>query len=624
MLPQKRNTQPQLTRPSAAWFVFACAGALIVLGLVARLLWLRYIPFSYYHDELDYVFTGEAVARYGTNLSGNWSPWQLRPEITANVTGELPQLFQAIVQRIFGLGAEHGHDTSAVFGLLTTIAVGYLAYALWHDKRVAFWSSVCFLITPWEIHISRLAYEAPISLFFQVIMVIGLFKLIEKRPTNPRWRATLVWFLVAAIGAFFAYYTYHAAKLVVPVILFGTLIYALISKRLRRSVAMIAVLLVFVGSFLLRTQHQNAIGQFGSRASEFITSADFLSKSVNDYRLNSLELPGTNVLINKWTVLASEAFKRYVSVFDINRIALSGYESGFQFSLIVSGFCFVSVLALIVYGLILGLLDKDSSVHYVVLLILIGPVASVIEVSYQSIFRSALTYTALLIFAGYGLVKLSTRKGVWPRRLFVLALLGMILELAVFTQTYFNRFGVVSAQNEYFDTKLLAGYLHQVPTDRAVTVVTNQPYTDARALISYNGLMPQLTMSERKQFANPEATTYAIGHVTLTKDCAPLQDDGARTYVVEGDMVRSCGYAKELSDRIASASGKLRPPSVELPAISSQVGSGTYFNIIDDTVCRTFVLPQFVRAQEITAFEPSSLAPQVYCQTWIKRESIDL
>src|SRR3972149_8527853 len=101
---------------------------LILFGLFFRFWQLNAIPVSLYHDELDYVFTGEAVARYGTDITGQWHPWQFRPLHTLNYTAETPVIWHALAQKLFGYGPRNAHTPAAIFGVGSIMVAAFLTY----------------------------------------------------------------------------------------------------------------------------------------------------------------------------------------------------------------------------------------------------------------------------------------------------------------------------------------------------------------------------------------------------------------------------------------------------------------------------------------------------------------
>ncbi|MDQ3008077.1 MAG: hypothetical protein M3Q81_00600, partial [bacterium] len=176
----QRKVPPQ--SPLLKYSLIAITALLILVGLAVRLWLLPVIPVALYHDELDHVFTGEAVARFGTDISGNWQPTQLRSLETLNQTAELPAVFHAAAQLIFRFGAQSAHIPNAFFGLLSVVLLGLIAFQVTGRKGAGIAVSLALLLSPWHVHLSRMTYEATISLFFQLSFLSAAIGLLAARP----------------------------------------------------------------------------------------------------------------------------------------------------------------------------------------------------------------------------------------------------------------------------------------------------------------------------------------------------------------------------------------------------------------------------------------------------------
>jgi hypothetical protein len=213
-----------------------CA-VLVVLGLWIRWWHLAAIPVGLYHDEMDYVLNGEAVAQFGTDLSGTWRPFELRPLHTQNYTAELPIAVHAVAQKIFGLGVESAHLPAALFGMMTVIWLVWFVWQATHNRMLSAATGIMVLTSPWHIYISRLGYEAVLSLFCQIVCVSMIWFLgqrhqlqqlqqFQEKKVNVKGKfrmmlaaGTWIFLLATAIVSFgLAYYLYHGAKFTMLVV----------------------------------------------------------------------------------------------------------------------------------------------------------------------------------------------------------------------------------------------------------------------------------------------------------------------------------------------------------------------------------------------------------------------
>lgn len=596
---------------------------LVLLPLFLIALFLRFhllsdIPLSYYHDELDYVLNGEALARFGTDLSGQWQFQQLLPLHTLNVTAELPVIFHALVQQIFGLGVSSGHYPAAVFGVLTVGLLFVFIKILTGDKRLAMLSALVLALNPWHIYISRMGYEAVIAIFFQLAFICSLHQFLK----HQDWR----WSVPLLLSSFFAFYSYHGSKLTMLFIGAASVFFIWWQRRLRARFKFIAsaLLIICLGLLAVRTWQLQAQGLLGERSSELLFDRQFLTETVDLQRRTALSFFGLDFLSNKASVLAVELFKHYVSVFDLHRVFISGYEGGFQFSLAVHGFFYLSSLPLIVLGLVWWWRKQRQALYFILLFLLTAPLTSAVMISQQSIFRSGLSYLLLAPLIAAGAIVVYERLWRWRSRWLALGVFYLIfvLESLFFAHAYFARYPLVSAENHYFFERLLADYLRRSP---AVTLaVVDEPvYSRARAIIAYNALLPELTLAQRAQFADSGRAAFELPGLLVSNDC-PVLDERLFTQpqVVAAAKFAECDYHSYL----ATAAATLANEQGELPlsALSSPLDSGAYFYLLGDQLCTEWTLPSFIHTPDINSYRFADLTTQEFCQTWVKQEFLPL
>lgn len=586
--------------------------ALAAVGLILRFGYIQQIPLAYYHDELDYVLTGESLARYGSDLSGTWNPWSLRPAHTKNVLAELTPVIHAAVQSIFGLGVASGHLPAAIFGLFSVLAAGWVVWLLFGNASIAAFFMLILWISPWHVHISRTGYEAGISLFFQLIAVGGL---LAYGKNFRRSRARQIgWLSLSILGIIIGFFTYHGAKITIPVLTLVTLAIIYLQhfrKNIQSFIAPACLVVCAVGALLLYTQHGISQNHFEDRQSELIFSGQYLSEVVNQTRLLSLSFPGSQLAINKATVLFWEATKRWTSVFDLNRLVSTGLESGFQFSLYVHGFWYVSWMMLLIIGSFTMIKHDVTGWKPWLALIVLSPVASVLSISYQSIFRSAFTYAIILAPIAFGLQFLWRKYEKKP--LILVGICGvLILETLWFGTQYFGRYGIISADNHYFEDRLLSAYVRLASQENQeifIGIDTPEVYRRARAIIAYNNLLGSLTQSERKQFENPDALSYSFGSITVSHSCPDSETVQSSVLILRPEMLENCDI---------TPSGT----TITVPALASPIDSGTYFLLLNDTVCHQQQKATYVYTKNLNDYAVESLSATQFCSTWVKPDEI--
>lgn len=584
----------------------------LFLGILA--VWLRFwhissIPFSLYHDEMDYVATGEAVARFGTDISGQWNPLQLAPLKTLNVTAELPAIFHAGAQLIFGFGPQSAHIPAALFGLATVLLITLLTYLLSKNRLLAILVGLSLSINPWHVYISRLGYEAVISIFFQLVFITGLWLSLKAQ----KRKQVVISMILMLVGIFFAFFTYHAAKFSIPLFVLAGFAWLWKAQVKKLNYKLLAVGLVFfTGALLLFIQLSPGRDLLAARESDLLFSSDFLSSQVDEERRIALDYSGipNTLFINKPILFFQALTNHYLSVFDFYRLFVSGYEGGFQFSLAVHGFFYLSSIPLIVFGIKWWAKEHRTSLFFILTFILLAPIASTITVSYQSIFRSGITYLLLSVLSGAGVYSILKSLQKWRYSQVIILLFGALLiaEAVWFGSRYFTRYPLVSAENHYFFERALAGYTHRV-SGKKLIVVQSDPYSPARSIIFYNQLLPTLTSAERLQFAAPKAETYVFGDTTVTNLCPEHFPDDSTTLIIDSAMLQDCKYATKYT------TDKMRKYG-----IGSPTDSRMYYYLLHDRICLEQQLPDFIYNSDLTAYQFDTLQDQDFCRLWVQEE----
>jgi len=667
--------------------------SLLFLGLALRFFGLASIPFSYYHDELDYVVTGLAFAESGSDLGGDWQPWHLRPVQTLNRTAELTPLVHGLVYQLlkwvsFTPSVDAGRWPAALFGM-ATVGLGGVALArMTKSWQIGWWVAAALAVSPWHVFISRTGFEGSISLFFQVLAVWAFYEWLFFRPkvqmiqqsfALPSRFTKLGWLLLVIVGFLGGFYTYHAAKFTLLTLsLVGIIAVWIVPKEnsvtLSKSISAhfwskLSLTLVFVGLIAVSTMHVLSLqrqGYLGDRATELIFSSEYLSKAVNDQRRMSIQLGALplgrwieTISNNKLTVLGTALIHQYFSAFDLYRLFVTGYEGGFQFSLIVHGYFYLSALFFIPLGAWWLAKERPQASFYLGILLLISPVASAITISTQSLFRSALTYFLLISLSGIGswyffvwlwqMRLIGARERVFKFGCILISSLFLISQSLWFGYLYFSQYPVRAIDNHDFEYRLLSEYIDRIQSsqvaqtqfDEIVVKVAKTPWSVARAYVGYSNQVSSLTIQERAAFKDPLTTKLVLSFpkipVTFQTDCPDFSDVSrsksdletpqiAQLVIVDAAAFQECEIS--LSDLTSTREQvkdwdevvQVTGGSTLVHGLGSPLDSRAYFWVLDDRYCQDFELESFIRLDSLKQFQFESLSDQAFCQQWMKTE----
>ena len=151
---------------------------------------------------------------------------------------------------VFGLTEFATRASSALFGVLSVVAIYFLAIEMFRNKPVALFASLSLAFSPYNIHFSRFNHELNFAVLF---LILGLYLVL----LGLRRKDYLVSVGFGVLG--FDLLTYHSAKIVVPVVtLFLIAIY--IKEFLKVKKYFVCGLVAFLFFVLLIVLEPNLLG----------------------------------------------------------------------------------------------------------------------------------------------------------------------------------------------------------------------------------------------------------------------------------------------------------------------------------------------------------------------------
>lgn len=161
-------------------------------------------------DEAAIGYNAYSLLETGKDEHGN--PWPIHFQ---SFNDYKPGLYFYIVLpfvKILGLGELAVRLPGAILGIATVLVVWLLVRQLFPDKKWLPELSALFLaISPWHIHFSRGGWEVSTATFFITLGVLGFVRGIRDNR----------WFLLTCVSFALSLYTYHAARIIVPLLVSG-------------------------------------------------------------------------------------------------------------------------------------------------------------------------------------------------------------------------------------------------------------------------------------------------------------------------------------------------------------------------------------------------------------------
>lgn len=191
--------------------------AIVLLAFLLRFYRLGSYP-ALNADEAAIGYNAYSLIKTGMDEHGN--PWPIHFQ---SFNDYKPGLYFYMVLpfvKFFGLNVWSVRIPGAALGVLTIVILYFLIKELFDDERLALASSFFLAISPWHIHFSRGGWEVNTATF---LIVLGVW-LFLKGLKNSTTKWVILYFVLFVIAFVLSLYTYHAARIVVPLLSTGLLV----------------------------------------------------------------------------------------------------------------------------------------------------------------------------------------------------------------------------------------------------------------------------------------------------------------------------------------------------------------------------------------------------------------
>lgn len=185
---------------------------IIILASLLRFYELEALP-ALNADEAAIGYNAYSLLQTGRDEHGNLWPIHFQ-----SFNDYKPGLYFYIVLpfvALFGLTEAAVRIPGALLGVSTVLVVWLLVRELFPQKKFLPEVSALFLaISPWHLHFSRGGWEVNAATFFIVLGLWSFLRALESRD----------WVFISVLAFVASLYTYHAARIVTPLLVLGLLI----------------------------------------------------------------------------------------------------------------------------------------------------------------------------------------------------------------------------------------------------------------------------------------------------------------------------------------------------------------------------------------------------------------
>jgi 4-amino-4-deoxy-L-arabinose transferase-like glycosyltransferase len=411
--------------------------SLIVIFLLAfflRTVALTQIPSGFHADEASFYINALAISKTGADEDGNKLPLSL-----ASIIDPKPAFYSYIQIPsliIFDNQVFASRFPSVVLSIFS-LFIGYLLVRKLSNKKIALLTTLILAISPWHIMVSRGTQEVIASFLFLLVSLLLLISYLEKKKINQ-----IPLLLSFLFTSFLSMYFYHSAKLLLPLLAFGLIVYFyLCFKRYKKSSiyikssVIILAILVFAGISSLLIQESNsrisAVGIFHDQApkQELMEQIFSIQK----------QLPNKVVSIfhNKIQIYSTAILKEYASYFSPEFLFLLGGKPT-RYVVPDHGLLYMIEIPLLLIGLYTAIKSKKKEAALFIGIILLSPIPSSLTTEETpSIIRSFPMIIGLAYFVAYGIQHLVETKKPIVKKLIIISLLSLyVWQILFFTIQY--------------------------------------------------------------------------------------------------------------------------------------------------------------------------------------------
>jgi len=563
---------------------------------------LRTTPAMFSHDELHYISEAQSIAISGSDLTGTWRPWLLKP--TSPLYAELPSTIMAVGSFLFSDTFLKARAVSIFLGVLLPVILGGIGWNL-TGKRGVFWTTLLLsLINPWLFQFSRMSFDALLSVFFYSTGILGVLAL----PKKWRWSAIVAF----ALG----FYQYQGLKIIfLPLVLLtlGYVIWRDWPEKARFSFSSIVkvfrthfvdilvigiVSLAVFGWFIKELPSQSA----GGRVNDILFFNDaFLSQKVNNQRLLSLDNPLGKFSVNKATVIIQEFLIKYGQTYDPSQLFIRGESVRNPFSVWARGMFYPLDVLLLGAGVIALLRQKKWLKQSLLLLgfVVIAPLpVAVNSVDTWVMFRGSWMIPTFLLIMGIGAYYFFEACHRWQRLVFVVVLAIYSLAVLSFADEYFYRYPIYSTKGTSFAERVVASYIHRLPPETKVVVLVDEARFVFQSYLVYNNLITTENLPAIKQAMT--SSVYTLGNVTFATDCLDSKQFEPNTIFINNSINVTC-------DQLPI---KMTMPYSKIPSL---IDNGSQFTIYNDQICDKYALRPYIHVTDRQYLDVESLSIVNFC-----------
>ncbi len=242
---------------------------ILVIAIILRIYKLGEVPISLHGDEIGVGYNAYSLLRAGVDEYGKKWPLILRSDVPPGI-----YYFTIPFIGIFGLTNFAVRFPSVIIGiggivalyllvieLLNTLPIGDPSYhaskvtqqLIRSRQKLALLTALLLTTSPWHIQISRIAHDADYGLLLQMVAFILYLKFVQHKKLLYLYASAIFWglsfynyhsprittplLMISLIYFFRLYHKLYLKKIIIACLLFGIIIFSIVSDTLQKPLA---------------------------------------------------------------------------------------------------------------------------------------------------------------------------------------------------------------------------------------------------------------------------------------------------------------------------------------------------------------------------------------------------
>ncbi len=511
----------------------------LTAALAFRVIALENSPSGLHADEASFLLNAQSILETGQDEDGRSFPISLNSLIDPKPA--LYSYLQIPFVAIFGATITASRLPAVLLGCLSLLIIYFL---LGRFERENLGLLIVFLlaISPWHIVVSRATQEVIMSFFF---LCASFYALIAWQQSRKK-----MWLLTLGFTSFLAMYSYHAAKVFLPLFVACWMLYCYQQQR-RNLTDTISTLGVIIFSALCSVLIQESGSRF---AAVGLLNYDAPAARILEQIYNApAEVPNfvLRFFYNKPATYGQEFISQYLEHFNPNFLFMTGGEPK-RYLVPFHGLFYYLEIPFLLLGLYLAARNERKPLFvFFLLIILLAPIpAALTTQETPSMIRIFPLLLGMMYFIAEGLWSLINTKTINTKTKWKIPLLTTIAIIYMWHLGYFSLQFFVQQKtyqpwyrnNPYME---IAQKLSHLEADFDKVIVTN----DLRPLYTYFVLENLVDISQlQDQPLARGKKVYQLGKYEFNRKVCYLGDlEPGKLYIAEVNCRKQEDDLKQLT-----------------------------------------------------------------------------